>query len=215
MDTPVTLALYLDLFHMQNATPLESAEARRAALNQLIETGLRARLEREPPLVGSYRVTLEMVPDAPAADADRAKSPPEIPKVSGGGLDSLVTRVKNIPIDQIAQHVLDITQHVDTLVSSPKLTDSVDQLDASLQEVHNVVQDVGPQVDKLVQSLRQAATQLEQTAQSADRALGGAPTQTGLYDTLREMKEAARAVRSFADYLDRHPEALIVGRTGR
>jgi hypothetical protein len=30
MDTPVTLALYLDLFHMQNATPLESAEARRA-----------------------------------------------------------------------------------------------------------------------------------------------------------------------------------------
>jgi paraquat-inducible protein B len=160
-------------------------------------------------------VTLEMMPDAPAADADLTKSPPELPTAPGGGLDSLVNRVTNIPIDQIAQNVLDITHRVDTLVSSPKLTESIDQLDASLREVHDVVQDVGPQVDKLVQSLRHTVGQLEQTAQSADKTLGGAPTQTGLHDTLREIKDAARAVRSFADYLDRHPEALIVGRSGR
>ena len=41
-----------------------------------------------------------------------------------------------------------------------------------------------------------------------------APSQTGLNDTLQEIKEAARAVRSFADYLDRHPEALISGKPG-
>jgi paraquat-inducible protein B len=31
---------------------------------------------------------------------------------------------------------------------------------------------------------------------------------------MREVKEAARAIRSMADYLDRHPEALIKGRSG-
>jgi paraquat-inducible protein B len=251
IDTPVMLALYPDLFHIQGATRPESAEALRAALTQLVEAGLRARLEREPPLIGSYRVTLEMVPGAPAAEVHLAKDVPEIPTAPGGGLDSIVTRFKDIPIDQIAQNVLAITQHVDTLVSSPKLTDSIVQLDASLRDVHTVVQEVGPQVDKLVQALRHTmgqleqtaqatlrdvhtmvqevgpqvgqlvqalrhtAEQLEQTAQAADKTLGGAPSQTGFNDTLREIKAAARAVRSLADYLDQHPEALITGRPGK
>jgi hypothetical protein len=44
--------------------------------------------------------------------------------------------------------------------------------------------------------------------------MGGATSQTGLEETMREVKEAARAIRSMADYLDRHPEALIKGRSG-
>ena len=251
MDTPVTLALYPALFHIQGAPLPASAEALRAALDRLVEAGLRARLERESPLLGRYRVTLEMVPGAPAARVGLAKSLPEIPTAPGGGLESVVTRVKDIPIDQIAQHVLAITQHVDTLVSSPKLTDSVVQLDASLQGVHhvvrevgpqldrlvqalrhtvgqlaqtaqatlrdvqNVVREVGPQVNQLVQALRHTAEQLDQTAQAADKTLGGTPSQTGFQDTLREIKAAARAIRSLADSLDQHPEALIAGKPRR
>ncbi|MDE2451109.1 MAG: hypothetical protein KGO22_19185 [Gammaproteobacteria bacterium] len=40
----------------------------------------------------------------------------------------------------------------------------------------------------------------------------GTATQNGLANTVQEVTEAARAVRSLADYLDRHPEALIRGR---
>jgi paraquat-inducible protein B len=41
-----------------------------------------------------------------------------------------------------------------------------------------------------------------------------APTGTDLPRLMRELTEAARSVRGLADYLDRHPEALLRGRKG-
>jgi paraquat-inducible protein B len=140
---------------------------------------------------------------------------PEIPVAPGGGLQAIVSRLGKLPIDQIAQNILDLTHHIDQVVSSPKLTESVAELDASLQEIHNTLKDVGPKVDQLVQSLRNAAKQLDQASAAADKAMGGATSQTGLGDTMREVKEAARAVRSLADYLEQHPEALISGKHGQ
>jgi paraquat-inducible protein B len=213
--TPVTVALYPGLFHMGPETDRESTETFRGALNRLVEAGLRANLEREPPLIGGYRVGLEITPGAPAASLKIVNGMPEIPVAPGGGLQAIVSRLGKLPIDQIAQNILDLTHHIDQVVSSPKLTESVAELDASLQEIHNTLKDVGPKVDQLVQSLRNAAKQLDQASAAADKAMGGATSQTGLGDTMREVKEAARAVRSLADYLEQHPEALISGKHGQ
>ncbi len=214
IKTPVAVALYPGLFHMENTKQPRSDDTLRAALDRLVEEGLRARLDREPPLIGSYRVALEMVPGAPTAHLNIANSRPEIPAAPGGGLQSIVNRFNNVPIDQIAQNLLDITKQLDQIASSPKLKDSIVQLDASLREIHDTVKNIGPKMNELVQSLRNTAQQLDQAANTAEKTMGGPTSQTGLHDTLREMKEAARAVRSLADYLDRHPEALISGRHG-
>jgi paraquat-inducible protein B len=212
--TPVMVALYPSLFHINRAKKPESADTLRAALNRLIEVGLRANLEREPPLVGGYRVGLEMVPGAPAASLKIVNGIGEIPAAPGGGLQSIVSRFGKVPIDQIAQNVLDLTHQIDQIVSSPKLKESVAELDASLRDVHQTVEEIGPKVNQLVQTLRNAAQQLDQASAAADKTLGGATSQTGLNDTMREIKEAARAVRSLADYLEQHPEALISGKHG-
>jgi paraquat-inducible protein B len=34
----------------------------------------------------------------------------------------------------------------------------------------------------------------------------------GLPETIRQLNEAARSIRTLTDYLDRHPEALIRGK---
>jgi len=212
IETPVKLALYPELFHIHRAPSSDNGLAFRAALGRLVEEGLRARLDRDPPLVGSYRVALEMVSGAPPASIRMVNGMPEIPSASGGGLDAIVTQVKNVPIEQIGQHVLAVAKHLDTVVSSPALQDSVDQLDASLRQIREVAQSVGPKVDKLVQSLHQTAGQLEQTAQRADKTLGGAESQGGMTQTLHEIKEAAQSVRSLADYLEQHPESILSGK---
>ena len=213
IETPVTLALYPNLFHMRGAPPADAAGRFKSVLKELVSEGLRAQMDRQPPLVGSYHVALEMVPGAPPASLNTAASMPEIPTAPGGnGLESIVDRFNKVPIDQIAQNVLDITKHADEIVSSPQLKDSVTQLDASLRDVHETIKTIEPKVTQLVERLRSTATQLEQTAQAADKTLGGPTSQTGVQTTLQEIKEAARAVRSLADYLDRHPEALISGR---
>lgn len=212
VGTPVTLALYPSLFHIQ--APASGRGALRAAVTTLVQKGLRARLERDPPLVGSYRVTLDMVPGAAAQPPALLNGLPQIPVAPGGGLNAVVTRLNKVPVDQIAQNVLDITHHADQIVSSPKLKDSVSQLDASLKEIHSTTKAVGPQITKLIATLRQTAGQLDHAAKAADKTLGGVPSQTGLHETLREITDAARSIRGLADYLDRHPEALIKGRSG-
>ncbi|MGH6875950.1 MAG: MlaD family protein [Rhizomicrobium sp.] len=215
LATPVTVALYPEGFHLQNTTALN------AAIAKLVGAGLRARLEQDPPLIGSYRITLDMIPGAPAATLASSQGMPEIPVAPGGGLNSILARFNKVPIDQIAQNVLDITHHVDSLVSSPQLQDSIAQLDASLRQIHETTANVGPKIAQLVQQLRstadkidQTAGQIDQVAHTADKTLGGAPSQNGISSTLQEVTDAARSLRELANYLDRHPEALIKGRSG-
>lgn len=214
IETPVTLALYPSLFHLEGAQEPKSANALKAALGQLVAKGLRADLDRDPPLIGSYRVSFEMIPGAPNASLTVANNLPEIPTAPTGGLQSIVSRVNKIPLDQIGQNVLDLTKQIDQLASSPKLKNSIAELDASLKEVHQTIKDIGPKVDQLVKTLRNTAQQLDQASAAASKTMGGSESQTGLSDAMREVKEAARSIRSLADYLERHPEALIKGKPG-
>lgn len=213
IQTPVTLVLYPSLFHIQGVPNSDSPEALRTVVSALVQRGLRARLERNPPLIGSYEITLDMVPGAPTASPEIVNGLPVMPTSSGGGLDSIVTRVNKVPVDQIAQNVLDVTRHIDTLVSSPELQDSIAHLNQSLQQIRQVTAKAGPQITQLVDSLHKTADQLDRTARSADRLVGTTTSQTGLNSTLQEVTDAARAVRELADYLDRHPEALLHGRS--
>jgi paraquat-inducible protein B len=215
LSTPATLALYPSLFHMKGARTAPNATQVSAEIGRLIEKGLRARLARNPPLVGSYQVSLEMVSGAQAPTGPMtADGLPVIPTASGGGITDIVQRINKVPIEQIAQNALDITHNIKTLTASPKLKDAIVQLDASLRQIHGVIGKAGPQIPPLVKRLRRAAADLQDTAQSAKRLMSGTATQNGLANTVQEITEAARAVRSLADYLDRHPEALVRGRQG-
>jgi paraquat-inducible protein B len=54
---------------------------------------------------------------------------------------------------------------------------------------------------------------LHGTLDSADRTLDvESPLQRGLTETLSQTRSTLQAVRELADYLDRHPEALLRGR---
>lgn len=215
LATPVTLALYPALFHVERSgEAAPDGDTFRAAVDRLVGAGLRAELARDPPVVGGHRVALEIVPGAPEATVQVVDGLPQIPTAPAGGLESVVQRVRDVPIHQIGQNVLDITKHVDEIASSPALAESVQHLDASLRRVDQLLDDVTPQVDRIVRVLHDAAADLRRTARSADRTLGGPASQTGVTDTLREVKDAARSIRSLADYLDRHPEALISGKAG-
>jgi paraquat-inducible protein B len=215
LSTPATLAIYPSLFHIKGVSTAPNATQVSAEIALLIGRGLRARLSRDPPLIGSYQVSLEIVPGAkPPAASPTVQGMPQIPVAEGGSIASIVTRINKVPIEKISQNLLNITAHVSALTSSPKLQDAVVQLDAALRQIHGMTAKAGPQVPVVIASLRRAAADLDATTKSASRLLSGTATQNGLGDTVQEITETARAVRSLADYLERHPEALIRGRAG-
>lgn len=214
LSTPATLAIYPSLFRAKGMSAAPNATEVSAEIALLIGKGLQARLARNPPLVGSYQVSLEIVPGArpPAGSLTAADGLPLIPVGEQGDIGSIVTRIGKVPIEQISHNLLDITAHVNALTSSPRLKDALVQLDAALRQIHGMTAKAGPQVPVVIARLRQAAADLDASAKSANRLMSGTATQNGLADTIQEITETARAVRSLADYLDRHPEALIRGR---
>src|SRR6185312_4094772 len=102
---------------------------------------------------------------------------------------------------------------IDTLVSSPHLKDAIGQLDGALKQIHQLTRSASPQVTQLITRLRKAADDLDATVASAQKVVGGSATQDGLASTVDEVTQAARSVRSLADFLDRNPAALIKGRS--
>jgi paraquat-inducible protein B len=81
---------------------------------------------------------------------------------------------------------------------------------------------VGNVDNKLVPPLKTNLESLQRTLQAAEQALKNvdstllgpnAPAQQELRDALTEFTRAARSLRVLLDYLDRHPESPIRGKT--
>lgn len=231
IHTPVTIALDPSRFHVIAG---DSGRGGRklgldAVLDTLVAHGLRAELSQSPPIVGSARITLKMIADAEPAKLPASGGTREIPTVSG---DGLMRQVDALPIQAIGNNIETITNRLKALTTSPKIEHSIDQLDrtltalnhtmrqarppllATLRSLHRTVQQTGPQVTATVRALRKTATQIDATARAARDLTGVSPAAPdgNLRQTLDELTRSARAIRSLADYLDQHPEALIRGR---
>ncbi len=206
--------------------PASGRTAMDALMRRLIADGLRAQPGSAIPLVGPKDVELSFVSQAKPATL-LAGSPPEIPAASGGaGITGLMTAVSGIagkldglPIDQIADNVRTLTDRLATLSKSPKLTQSLDSLHRSLDNVEQVTSSTKTQVPALLASLRKVAAQADRTVADAQHLIsataGNGPMGTNtaaLGQTLYELSRAAQSVRELTDYLDRHPSALIRGR---
>jgi paraquat-inducible protein B len=193
-----------------------------ATLNALLAQGYRAGLSQSPPLIGSSYVAIDR--DKAAGPATLAGDPgqPLLPTRADRDfgaitdkLGSIVDKLDNVPIAAIGENVRQITANLNKLTGSPEIADSIKHLDSTLDQVDRMMREVRPQIGPLFAHLNQAADQLEKTATSANRVIGGqgASQDAGLPQAIQELTEAARSIRSLTDYLGRHPEALLLGKS--
>jgi paraquat-inducible protein B len=191
------------------------------AVQKLVDLGYRANVSQSPPLIGSFNLSLDRVAEPAAVALDRSGPHPRVPAASeaeGGSLfdkaDSILTKVDAIPFDAIGRDVRQITERLSKLVSSPELDSSLVHLDGTLKSLDQMAAQVRPKVGPLVDKLNQTAEQLRQAAVSANGVLGGigAGQDASLAGAIRQLSDTARSIRALADYLQRHPEALLNGK---
>ena len=191
-----------------------------AALRDLLRGGYRLQLGQYPPLIGTGNLVFQR--DAAATRAALSGGDePLIPTTRSAGtqeltakVNAILDKVNGVPIQAIGEDVRAITGRLRTLVSSPQLTDSLQHLDGALTQVDQIATEVKPQVGPLVTKLTATADQLDGVAAAAKVVLSGegAAQDSSLPDAIRQLDEAARSVRSLADYLGRHPEAVLKGK---
>ena len=199
-------------------------------LRRLIAAGLRARLTQDPPLVGSRVVTLDFVPGVTSAALTARNGETDIPSAPSGDVDAIIaqagdvmskadhvmTKIDALPIEQTGENIRHATARIRALSSSPQIADSLDHIDRSVAQIDRTLSQVSPQIGPLVAQLRQTAHEADTAVAAANRTIGGDPMrQNDLPEALRELTDMARSVRALADYLDRHPEALVRGKGGK
>jgi paraquat-inducible protein B len=171
----------------------ESEETLAAFVGTLVNRGLRAQPRSASLLTGKLYIALDFLPASARASFDSSIRPLELPTVNGtfqeleASIDRLVKKVNDLPLKQIAADL-----HTD-------LTD----LHQTLGDLHG----------RVLPSAVDTLSALHSTLDSADRTLDvESPLQRGLTETLSESRSTLQAVRELADYLDRHPDALLRGR---
>jgi paraquat-inducible protein B len=91
-----------------------------------------------------------------------------------------------------------------------------------MADAQGFMNDVDEQAVSLGESIRKTAEAATAASQEAQRTLGAAegvigkdsPMKYQLTRSLEEFSAAARSIRVLAEYLERHPEALLSGKGG-
>jgi paraquat-inducible protein B len=208
---PVTLALQPERITVLGAKPdLGPHEF----MERLVDRGLRAQLQSGNLLTGELLVELDFHPDSPPAKLGLNGTYPEIPSVPTeiealtASLTGILDKVAALPLDGLIQDVRRTLESVETLTSSSNMTEALAAVSRTAASLESLVAKVDQQMGPLLQDARSALA-------STDSMVG--PNSQLRYDLqtlLRELSNAARSIRVFADYLERHPEALLRGKSG-
>jgi len=205
----------------------DALPAQDQAIPVLIKRGLRAQLGTQSFLTGQLLISLEFAPDKEAVFRGDGTLP-EIPTITSP-LSEVQERLKDLPLQEIASEVMGAVRSIEGFFGSPELAQAVADLSGTLASLQHLSDELSSRVgplagttDETLASLRRLAdelsAQLGPLAESADEALGtlaeDSPTRYALDEALAELGAAARSIRVLADYLERHPEALLSGKGG-
>jgi paraquat-inducible protein B len=189
-SVPVTIRLDperlgVKLFDLGAGMNLETL--RRKLIDALVAHGVRAQLRTGNLLTGSAYVALDFFPNSPPVTVDWSQKPVQLPTTPG-------------------------------------------QLEATEESVENILrkldkvpfQEIGDDLHKAITELDKTLVTAQGTLTTAQGTLGNANNivepnsvqNQQLGNTLQEVSRAARSLRVLADYLERHPEALLRGKKG-
>jgi paraquat-inducible protein B len=203
----------------------------RQRLDELIAAGLRAQLQTESFVTGVLFLGLDFFPDSPVTlevtGHPELFEVPVMPTTIERAMqtfDRLVKRVEALDLEGLVGSADRALDGVDKLVRSPKVDDALVALREALASIRRVTTALEPGVTPTMkgldatlaqarQVLIRVEPQLDQTLARAQELLGSdAPLAVGLASTLTDLGEAARSIRDLADFLDRHPNAVLTGR---
>lgn len=176
------------------------------------------------------------IPTIPSALDEMTESATEIlADIKKLPLDKLVVNLittvqginKLVRSEELAESATNLNQ---SLKSFKNLADNMDgklgtvtkDISDTSKDVRTLVKGVNEQIEPLAADLlktldktQSILSQGEKTLVKADEVISaGSPLRYELDNTLKEISTAARSIRILSDYLARHPDALLYGKTG-
>ncbi len=199
----------------------------REVTDTLVRRGMRAVLESSNFVTGQKDIALEFVPNATPAVVGQEGDALVMPS-QGGGLDNITSslsdiasKLDTIPFDEIGKNLNGALASLNQTIGGPDMRNALQKLSATMTDAQHLVHNADKGMEPVLKKLPQISADLQQAVARADAALGeggyggNSDFQRNLSNLLDQVNDAARSIRLLVDFLDRHPEALIRGRTAQ
>ena len=212
---PVEVNIYAERMRLRSRMAAKTTQERQAFISRLVDRGLRAQLRTGSLITGQLYVALDFFPQAKKASMNWAATPTVLPTTPGArqelqqAIASVAGKLDRLPLDEIARDARTMMGSADKLLKRVD-TEITPELRQTLQSGTKLLQrvdvEVVPEAGQMIVDARKALV-------SADRMLASeAPIQQDVRAAVREVQKAAHAFRMLADYLERNPSALIMGK---
>ena len=247
-DSPVIIELEEGAIRTTIADQMRTQAEAGKLFNQLIEKGLRAQLGMESFVTGQLLVDLDYHPDTQPVFRDQDGLFPEIPTVRNDiqqvidNFHEFFSKLKDIPIDELFDDLTKSINGIEKIVNSPELANtlkgvdkfinstdtqeltknlrhSILKLDATMNDIQTIVQNINQRVDPIANNLdatmdemRIAIVEIQKTFTAVRDTITDENTRHQLNTALKEFTDSARSFRVFVEYLERHPESFISGK---
>lgn len=242
---PVVLEIEPSRLANPDGVPIDLAkinlDRRKIELNQLIEAGLRARLEVQSLLTGLLFVDIDFYPDQPPrltglafeGAAEVPSIPPTVDEVLGS-VENIIKKLGQLPLESMAQDLAGSLAELHRLVGSEDARKSQLALAKSLESTQRILAEVEKRLPGLMNNLSVAGEDvasaahtmkshakpmmvaaentLKSTQAAAENVADVTSDDAALESTLVALERAARSIRNLTDYLERHPDSLLFGK---
>jgi paraquat-inducible protein B len=167
------------------------------ALQNMVNLGLRVQLETTSYVTGQKDISLAYVPGAGSAEITHEGDALVLPS-QAGGLDNIVTSLSDIS-GKLSKVPFD------------KLGDNLNKLLVTANGTLG-----SAQVKQTLTSLSETLKNANATLNSVNQSYGDdSDFQRNLEQLMSQANDALRSIKLLSDYLDRHPAALLFGRSGQ
>ena len=199
----VPVVVRIDMDRLRQRRPGSGAAPRldpKEFVDRMVALGLRAQVRTASLVTNQLYIALDFFPTAPKAKVDWTRQPPELPTLAGSLQELTVTigniakKLDRVPFDEIGTNLNGTLKNANALLDELE-RETVPELKGTLQDARKALNDIG----------KAAGSVQQMTAPDA-------PLQQNLGGTLDEVSRAAASFRALADYLERHPEALLRGK---
>jgi paraquat-inducible protein B len=195
----------------------------------MLKKGLRASLQTSSLITGQQMVALEFVKNAEPVPVRMEGTDFVLPSAPGGGFagieaaaSALLDNVNQIPFKQIGDNLDGVLRSTNDAMSGSLLHQTLVDLGATLVSAKELVAHLDTGLTPAARQLPQVASDLQKTLSNANKLVLSANTGYGdntqfnrdLERLLVQANDTLRSIRSLADLLARHPEALVKGRPG-
>lgn len=195
-------------------------------VERAVQYGLRAQLQTESLVTGVLFVELNYHPDTQATLVGSWDGTPEIPTLptqieqAQSAVKQVIQKLDEINFKGLIDQLTDAAKSITDFAKSEELKQTISSLDQTLASVRELSDTVKKSVDPLTDTLRNAGERVEAVGRELEMTLSstreliepGAPLAVDLRRALSEVQDAAAAVHSLADELDRNPSAVVFGR---